>query len=111
VGGWKVTGLNNGVGGLESSAATQAFVLIFTEDQLTARGDCNLLTANYSTTGEEPLTFSPVSSTKKACEGEAAEADEWMTAALGRTTDYEVVGGTLTLRAADGAMQVTATRG
>lgn len=111
VGGWTVTGLNNGTGGLVTSAATQSFVLMFTEDQLTARGDCNTLTANYSTTGEEPLTFGPVSSTKKACEGEAAEADEWMTAALGRTTDYEVVGGTLTLRAADGAMQVTATRG
>lgn len=111
VGAWKVTGVNNGTGGLVSSAAVEELVLVFTEDMLTARGGCNTLTANYSTTGEDPLTFGPVSSTKKACEGEAAEADEWLSSALGRTRDVEVVGGVLTMRDAEGAMQVTATRG
>jgi heat shock protein HslJ len=110
VGGWEVTGLNNGAGGLESSAGTQALAMMFEEDTVTVGGGCNTLSANYSTTGEEPLTFGPVGSTKKACEGDAAKVDQQMTDALGRTTDYEVVGGTLTLRDQDGAMQVTAKR-
>ena len=108
---WKVTGVNNGTGGLVSSAATEELVMMFTEDLVTVSGGCNTLSANVVTNGEDPLTFGPVSSTKKACEGDAAQADEWMTAALGRTTDYDVVGGKLTLRDKDGAMQVTATRG
>ena len=111
VGEWKVTGVNNGTGGLESSADIESFVLVFTDDLLTARGDCNTLSASYSTAGEDPLTFGPVSSTNKACDGEAGQADQWMIDALGRTRDVEVVGGTLTMRDAEGAMQVTATRG
>ena len=108
---WDVTGLNNGKGGLESSAASGALKMAFGADgQVTVTGGCNTLTATYSTTGEEPLTFGPVASTKKACEGEAAAVDQQMADALGRTTDYEVVGGTLTLRDQDGAMQVTAKR-
>lgn len=110
VGTWQVTGVNNGTGGLESSAATAALRMDFTDGAVTVTGGCNTLSADYSTTGEQSLTFGPVASTKKACEGEAAAVDRQMADALGRTTDVEVVGGTLTLRAADGAMQVTATR-
>ena len=106
---WNVTGLNNGTGGLESSAATGLLAMNFGADgQVTVTGGCNTLSATYSTTGEDPLTFGPVASTKKLCEGDAAKADQQMADALGRTTDYEVVGGTLTLRDKDGAMQVTA---
>ena len=106
---WNVTGVNNGGGGVVSSAATEALTITFGDDgSATVTGGCNTLNATYSTTGEEPLTFGPVASTKKLCEGESAEVDQWMTGALERTTDYEVVGSTLTLRDSGGAMQVTA---
>ncbi len=111
VGAWTVTGVNNGTGGVVSSAATEALAMVFTENLVTVSGGCNTLSANVVPGDAGEVSFGPVSSTKKACEGEAAEADQWMTEALGRTRDYEVLGGTLTMRDAEGAMQVTATRG
>ena len=120
VGEWKVTGVNNGTGGLESSADIEQLSLKFSTDgTLEARWGCRKLVGDSSVRDGEQLSARLTGADTSACPDSAAnepEIDRWIAVstrlsnAVEASTTYEVVGGTLTLRDQDGAMQVTATR-
>ena len=122
VGEWNVTGVNNGTGGLESSADIEQLSLTFSTDgTLEARWGCRKLIGDYSVRdGEQFSATLRTGADTSACPASAAnepEIDRWIAVstrlsnAIEASATYEVVGGTLTMRDAEGAMQVTATRG
>jgi heat shock protein HslJ len=108
---WKATGVNNGKGAVETTAATEALTLSFgTSGDFSGFGGCNQLTGPYQTTGDDGLTIGPLTSTRKAC-GDAVDAlEQRFSTALGDVARFEIRGDTLTLRNAGGATQVTATK-
>jgi len=112
VGDWTATGVNNGAGGVETNAQTEALTATFAEDgTLSGSGGCNTFTAGYTVDGAEGLTIGPIASTKMACSDEVMTAENAYFTALSNVATYSVSAGTLTLRDADGATQVTYTAG
>lgn len=106
---WKVTGLNNGRGGVESSAATQALTATFgANGAFSGFGGCNQLSGTWATSGRNGLTVTGVAGTMMACEGDASTVEAQYIAALGQVATYELSGSTLTLRDKTGAAQVVA---
>ena len=108
---WKATGVNNGRGAVETTAATEALTLSFgTDGAFSGFGGCNQLTGPYETTGGNGVSIGPLASTRKAC-GDAIDAlEQQYAAALGNVARFEIRGDTLTLRDASGSTQVTATK-
>jgi heat shock protein HslJ len=112
VGSWVATGVNNGTGGVETNAQTEALTATFAEDgTLSGSGGCNTFNAGYTVEGADGLTIGPIASTRMACEQEIMDAEAAYFAALENVATYEASGDTLTLRDADGATQVTYTAG
>jgi heat shock protein HslJ len=101
---WVATGINNGVGGVESVAATPAVTATFGEDgTVTGNGGCNNFNGTYEVDGTS-ISFGPIASTKMACD--VLEQESAFFAALAASTTYAINGETLELRDADGALQV-----
>jgi len=110
VGDWTATGVNNGSGGVETNAQTEALTATFAEDgSLSGSGGCNTFNAGYTVEGTDGLTIGPIASTKMACPDEVMTAEDAYFTALSNVATYSVSAGTLTLRDADGATQVTYT--
>lgn len=87
---WQVTGINNGRGGVVSSAHTHQAYLQFTEGKLHGSSGCNTLAASYKTK-ESELTIDPVRSTRKFCAEEGVMTQEQqMLHALTQVTAYEI---------------------
>jgi heat shock protein HslJ len=106
---WVVTAVNNGRGGLESSALTEGLTLSFAEDGTVSGTDgCNRYHGPYTEDGEE-LTIGTLGATMMACEPDVMALADQFQAALAATTTFSISGDTLTMRDADGAAQVTAT--
>lgn len=63
---WQMTGINNGTGGVVSSAHTGKASLQFIDGKLHGSSGCNVLTASYQINGSE-LSIGPVISTRKFC--------------------------------------------
>ncbi len=105
---WKVTGVNTG-SAVESSALTEALTIDFgTEGSVTGHGGCNNFTGTYTLDGGT-ITFSEFASTMMGCDQAVMEMEDKYLAALAAASSVERSGDSLTLRDADGAMQVTAT--
>ncbi len=110
VGSWVATGVNNGADAVETNAQTEGLTATFAEDgSLSGSGGCNTFNAGYTVEGADGLVIGPIASTKMACPDEIMEAEGAYFAALENVATYSVSGGTLTLRDADGATQVTYT--
>jgi heat shock protein HslJ len=107
LGQWNVTGYNNGqeavVGPIEGTTLTVAFM---PDGTVTGNAGCNGFNGNYTLEGTA-LTVGPLASTKKACEQEVMDQETQFLTALQTPTTVETSGATVTLRDADGAMQVT----
>ena len=87
---WQVTGINNGRGGVVSSAYTHQAYLQFTEGKLQGSSGCNTLAASYKTK-ESELSIGPVRSTRKFCAEEGIMTQEQqMLNALTQVTHYEI---------------------
>ena len=107
---WTATGVNNGTGGVESSALTETISAAFaTGGALSGFAGCNQFNATYETSGSDGLTISNVATTRMACAEDAMALESQFTAALAKVATYSISGTTLTLRDADGATQVTFT--
>jgi heat shock protein HslJ len=105
---WKATGVNNGTGGVETSALTESLTATFgAGGAFTGSGGCNDLSGTYQASGTNGLTITGLTSSQKACSVGPGELENRYTAALGQVTTYTISGDTLTLRNADGATQVT----
>jgi heat shock protein HslJ len=107
---WNATGVNNGSGGVQSTALTATISAAFAPaGALSGFAGCNQYNAGYATSGSDGLTISNVVTTRKACADDAMTLESQYTAALAKVTTYSISGNTLTLRDADGAAQVTFT--
>lgn len=106
---WTATGVNNGNGGVESTALTGTISAAFADGTVSGNSGCNQYHAAYETSGTDGLTISNVATTRKACEEAAMTLESQFTAALAKVATYSISGTTLTLRDADGATQATFT--
>jgi putative lipoprotein len=108
---WRVTGVNNGRGGVVSVVTGTQLTAIFGDDgRINGDTGCNMYSGPYSTAGSS-LTFGPLITTRRACLSDAANAQEQQFLnALQATTTFELMGDRLTLRDASGATQLTMAR-
>ena len=107
---WTATGVNNGTGGVQSTALTSTISAAFAAGgALSGFAGCNQYNANYETSAADGLTITNVATTRKACDEEAMTLESQYTAALAKVATYSLSGLTLTLRDADGATQATFT--
>jgi len=105
---WNVTGVNNGRGGVETTALTANLIAGFGPGGVfSGQGGCNNMTGTYQTSGPDGLTITDLATTKKTCGAAVDALEAEYVAALGRVTRYTITGNTATLRASDGATQVT----
>jgi heat shock protein HslJ len=105
---WQATGINNGKGGVVSTAHTSLVTAVFSEGTLSGFGGCNSYNATYEIEGDQ-ITFGPAASTRKLCarpEG-LMEQEQQLFAALERVRAFSVTPGTLDLRDEDGSLQVS----
>ncbi len=87
---WEVTGINNGRGGVVSSAYTHRAHLQFSVNQLQGSSGCNALAASYQADGDT-ISIGSVSSTRKFCAEEGLMTQEQqMIVALSQVTQYEI---------------------
>jgi heat shock protein HslJ len=106
---WRITGYNNGQGGVVSVVEGTLLTAIFGDDG-TVSGDtgCNMYRGAYAVAGSA-VTFGPLITTRRACLSDAASAQEQaFLAAISASSAYQLVGDRLTLQDATGAAEVTA---
>ena len=106
---WQVTGVNNGQEAVVSSALTETLTASFDDGgQFSGFGGCNQVTGTYTITGTDGIEIGPLATTMMACDEEATTLETQYVSALEASVTFDMAGGTLTLRDAGGAMQVTA---
>ena len=105
---WTATGVNNGTGGLESNAATEAITAEFGPDgTLSGFAGCNNYNGTYALTADDRSRSPAFRHRRMACEEPAMTVESQYLAALERAAAYELSGDTLRLRDAAGSAQVT----
>jgi heat shock protein HslJ len=105
---WTATGVNNGHGGVESTAGTEHLTATFGQaGSFTGFGGCNTLSGSYAVSGTSGLTISDIASTQMACAAEVNDLETRYMAALGQVARYAIAGDQLTLRNGSGETQVT----
>jgi heat shock protein HslJ len=108
---WQATGVNNGKGGVESTALTESLTATFDPSgAFSGFGGCNSLSGTYKTSGSNGLTITNLVGTKISCGGETDALETQYTAALEAVSTYEIAGNQLTLRNSAGAIQASYTR-
>lgn len=107
---WVVTGYNNGAEAVVSPVADSEITITFAADgQVFGTTGCNSFSGPYTVDGDQ-LTVGAIGLTMMACEDALNAQESQFLAALQTPTTIEVSGPMVTLRAADGATQVTLTR-
>lgn len=107
---WQVTNINNGkqavVGVLEGTELTLDFSA---DGQVSGNGGCNTFSGTYES-GEGTIKISTLASTLKLCTEPAGVSDQeaQYLAALQKAATYDITNSVLTIRDAEGAMQVVA---
>ena len=107
---WDVTGYNNGREAVRSLVVDSTISLQFeAEGAVTGNATCNTYNGSYSSDDAGSLTVGPLATTRMACLSEELNQQEAeYLAALQQAATYEISNGTLTIRDAAGATQVTA---
>jgi heat shock protein HslJ len=102
---WTVSGVNTG-NAVESSMLTGSLNATFGADgAVSGSGGCNTFSGTY-TDDNGSVAITGLQSTEIGCEPERATLESQYFAALGRADTYELTPPSLTLRDADGAIQV-----
>jgi heat shock protein HslJ len=107
---WEVVNYNNGKQAVVSVLADSEISLNFSADgQVSGKSGCNAYSGGYETTGDQ-LKIGPLAATQMACDKPAGvmEQEQQYLAALQNAATFEIAGDTLTIRDANGAMQVVA---
>jgi heat shock protein HslJ len=105
---WQATGINNGQGGVVSTAATSMSTAVFAAGQLSGSGGCNSYTAAYEIDGDQ-ISIGPAAATRKFCnepEGIMDQERQFLEA-LGRATIFSLTPEKLDLRDENGSLQVS----
>jgi heat shock protein HslJ len=109
VGSWVAEGINNGAGGVETTALTPSVTAVFEDDGLLSGNDgCNNYFTSYEVEGEAITVAPEIASTLMLCADEAlGTLSQQYFAALTAATTWAIdAGGALELRDDDGALQV-----
>jgi heat shock protein HslJ len=105
---WQAAGINNGKGGVESTATTSLSTAVFAGGQLSGSGGCNQFTATYEIEGNQ-ITIGPAAATRKLCnehEGIMDQEQQYFEA-LGRASTFSLTPEKLELRDEGGSLQVS----
>jgi len=108
---WRVTGYNNGMGGVVSTVSgTQLSMVFDTDGRVSGDTGCNTFTGPYTLSGSS-ISFGPLATTRRAClSDDANRQEQQFLAALDATTTYQLMGDRLTFRDDTGATQIQAVR-
>ena len=104
---WQASGINNGKGGVVSSANTQLATARFKGGKVSGHAGCNAFNAAYEMTGDQ-ITMGPAMTTRKHCaepEGIMEQEQEYLQA-LSRVRVFELTYTGLKLRDEKGSLQV-----
>jgi heat shock protein HslJ len=107
---WQATGINNGRGGVVSSATTSRVIAMFTNGKVSGSAGCNNYSASYEISDSQ-ITIGPVMTTRRQCAESAgimAQEQEFLQA-LAAATQYTLTADRLELRDDNGSLQVTFT--
>jgi heat shock protein HslJ len=107
---WQATGINNGRGGVVSSAATARVIAMFANGKVSGSSGCNNYSAKYEI-NDSQITIGRITTTRWQCtepEGVMVQEREFLQA-LAAATQYILTAGRLELRDGKGSLQVTFT--
>lgn len=102
---WHLTSYNNGRKAITSVlAGSEVTLKLDDEGQLSGNGGCNVYRGGYESTGTSFALIGSVAATRMACPGPegATEQENAYFAALESAAGYEIRGGELTLKTAEG---------
>lgn len=105
---WQASGINNGKGGVLSTANTHLTTAVFSDGTVSGSTGCNRYNGTYDIEGDQ-IVFGPAAATRKFCaepEG-IMEQEQQFLAALGRASTFQVTPGKLELRDEKGSLQVS----
>ncbi len=104
---WQAAGINNGKGGVVSTATTSLSTAVFAEGQLSGTGGCNQFTATYESEGDQ-ITIGPAAATRMFCEEPEGIMDQEQQyfEALSRARTFSLTPEKLELRDENGSLQV-----
>jgi heat shock protein HslJ len=105
---WQATGINNGRGGVVSSATTTQVIAMFADGKVSGSAGCNNYSASYEIS-HSLITIGPVMTSRRQCaepEGIMAQEQEFLQA-LAAATQYTLTADRLELRDSNGSLQVT----
>ena len=104
---WQASGINNGRGGVVSSATTHRVVAMFVDGKVSGSAGCNNYSAGYEISGTQ-ISFGPAMMTRRQCaepEGIMAQEQEFLQA-LAAAEQFMLTAGQLELRDSNGSLQV-----
>jgi len=104
---WQALGINNGKGGVVSSATTGLATARFSDGRVSGQAGCNSFRASY-VISDNQMTIGPAMATRMHCaepEGIMAQEQEYLQA-LSRVRVYTLIDSRLQLRDEKGALQV-----
>lgn len=105
---WQATGINNGRGGVVSSASTMRVIALFADGKVSGSTGCNNYSASYEISDSQ-ITIGPAMTTRKQCaepEGIMAQEQEYLQA-LAAVMQFKLTEDRLELRDSNGSLQVT----
>ena len=105
---WEATGINNGKGGVVSTATTSMSTALFAGGRLSGSGGCNRFTGTYETEGDQ-ISIGPAAATRMLCnepEGIMDQEQQYFEA-MERARTFSLTPEKLELRDEDGALQVS----
>jgi heat shock protein HslJ len=104
---WQAAGINNGRGGVVSTATTPLATARFEDGTISGHAGCNTFNAAYEVTGNR-ISLGPAMTTRMHCaepDGIMDQEQEYL-AALSRARVYELTDSGLKLRDENGSLQV-----
>ena len=104
---WVAAGINNGRGGVVSTATTRLATARFKDGTVSGHAGCNTYNATYEVTGNR-ISLGPAMTTRMHCaepDGIMVQEQEYL-AALSRAQNYELTDNGLKLRDDNGSLQV-----
>ena len=105
---WQASGINNGKGGVQTTANTHLTTAVFSDGTISGSTGCNRYNGSYDIKGER-IVFGPAAATRKFCaepEG-IMEQEQQFLAALEMASTFQVTPGKLELRDENGSLQIS----
>jgi len=104
---WQASGINNGRGGVVSSATTPQVIAMFAAGKVSGSTGCNNYSASYEISDSQ-ITIGPAMTTRRQCsepEGIMAQEQEFLQA-LAAASQFKLAAGRLELRDSNGSLQI-----